>query len=152
MRLIHDCSRPYGKGVNSYATTTPFSYQTVDDALRLLPQNGYLAKIDLRNAYRVVPVHPRCYQATGLQWLFKGNKKPTFLFDTRLPFGAAKSPEIFNRLSKAVTRMMKRRGYLVIAYMDDFLVIADNKIDCVNGFNVLLDLFENLVLKSTLTR
>ena len=34
IRLIHDCSRPNQFSVNSYATTSHFKYQTVDDAVK----------------------------------------------------------------------------------------------------------------------
>jgi len=143
VRLIHDCSRP-GGGLNSYATTTPFAYQTVDEAIKLLLPGGYMAKVDLRHAYRVVPIKPCCYEATGLHWLFKDSDTPVYFYDTKLPFGASKSPEIFNKLSKSVVRMMKRRGFVVISYMDDFLVISQTKAQCYNGFNELKSLLLNL--------
>ena len=64
VRLIHDCNR---SGLNSYADTSKFKYETVDKAVSLLPPNGYLAKVDLSNAYRSVPIHNECLPATGLQ-------------------------------------------------------------------------------------
>ena len=144
IRLIHDCSRPIGKSVNSYTTTTSITYETIDKALSLLPERGYMAKVDLRNAYRVVPIHPDCYDATGLSWTFEGSNVIRYFVDTRLPFGAAMSPEIFNRLSGAVARMMRRRGFVVVYYMDDFLIIGKNKVDCKLGYDTIQRLVSSL--------
>ena len=38
IRLIHDCSRPHGLGVNSYATKSSFHYETVDHAVNYYRQ------------------------------------------------------------------------------------------------------------------
>ena len=58
VRLIHDCSRPAGLALNDYIDTCPFKFQTLDDAIHLLKPNYFMAKIDLRHAYRSVPIHP----------------------------------------------------------------------------------------------
>ena len=95
--------------------------------MELLPAEGFMAKIDFSVAYRIVPIHPECYSATGLQWTFSGATTPSYMFDSRLPFGASKSPYIFQKLSTSVTRMMARRGYTVISYLDDFLIIDQDE-------------------------
>ena len=71
---------------------------------------GYMAKVDLSSAYRVAPIHPDCYSATGLYWIFERDSAPTYMIDSRLPFGASKSPEYFQRLSNSVTRFLKNMG------------------------------------------
>ena len=125
MRLIHDCSRPHGQALNDYISTHSFKFQTLDDALALLKRNYFMVKIDLRHAYRSVPIHPSNFVATGLQWCFNGDDHPTYFYDTHLPFGAKNSPEIFHRLTQSVRQMMVRRGFTsVVVYLDDFLVIA----------------------------
>ncbi len=144
VRLIHDCSRPIGRNLNSYASLDSFKYATIDSATKLIPTNGYVSKIDLKSAYRSVPIHPDCYPATGLQWTFRGNNVPTYLIDTRLPFGASRSCGIFQGLSDSVVRMMSRRGYTVVAYLDDFLVIAATKEQCQKAHNCLLQLLQEL--------
>ena len=144
IRLIHDCSKPEELGLNSYATTSTFKYETVDRAVSLLPPNGYMAKIDLSCAYHVVPVHTECLAATGLQWQFEGSSSPTYMVDCRLPFGASRSPGIFQKLSNSVTHMMVRRGFTVISYLDDYLVISSSKNHCQEGYVTLLQLLQNL--------
>ena len=77
IRLIHDCSRPVGAGVNAYATCDHYEYESVQRATKLIKPGAFLAKIDLKSAYRHVPIHPSNYHATGLKWTFTGCTKPT---------------------------------------------------------------------------
>ena len=145
VRLIHDCSRPIGRGLNDYIETQSFQFQTLDDAIKLLGPNFFMAKIDLRHAYRSVPIHHTNFAATGLRWQFKGHDHFTYMYDTRLPFGAKSSPEIFHRLTQSVRRMMARRGFnAVVVYLDDFLVVGQTKQECQLAFDTLLQLLQDL--------
>lgn len=83
-------------------------------------------------------IDPSNYTATGLAWQFRGDNSLTYLYDCKLLFGGAKSPEIFHRLTQAVTRMMERRGFTVLAYLDDFLIIADTKVECQKAYEELV--------------
>ena len=106
-----------------------------------------MAKIDLRHAYRSVPIHPSNFTATGLHWHFDGDDDFTYFYDTRLPFGVKSSPEIFYRLTQAVCRMTIRRGFTsVVVYLDDFLVIAPTQEACQLAFSPLRQLLQDLGL------
>ena len=141
IRLIHDCSRPAHSNVNSYATTQHFSYVTLDKAVSLIKPDAYLAKIDLKSAYRHIPIHPSNYSATGLAWQFSGEHQTTYMYDCKLPFGVSKSPEIFHRITQAITRFMTKRGFrTVLAYLDDFLIIGDSESECEIVYNELIRL------------
>ena len=145
VRLIHDCSRPHGQAVNDFITTRSFKFQTLDDAIKLLRPNYFMAKIDLKHAYRSVPIHPANYQATGCKWRFVGDDFDTYFYDTRLPFGAKSSPEIFHRLTQAVRRMMAKRGFDdIVVYLDDFLVVGPTLAECTQAYDTLLTLLQDL--------
>ena len=144
-RLIHDCSRPEGKALNDFAENIPFKYQCISDAVNLIQPQYYMAKVDLMHAYRSVKVHESNWCATGLQWTFEGNKVPTFLVDTRLPFGARSSPYIFNELTQAVRRILEQKYNIkVIAYLDDFLIISEDKASCSQALTTLLAVLRKL--------
>ena len=144
IRLIHDLSRPIGSSLNTYASKDPCHYNSVRDALNLIQPGWFMAKVDLRAAYRSVHIPRNEYTLTGLSWTFAGDKQATILCDTKLPFGARKSPAIFNRITQAVTRMMSRRGHATIAYLDDFFVCASNFESCVQALNTLITLLRQL--------
>ena len=59
-------------------------------------------------------------------------------------FGARALPMIFHRLTQAVCRMMANRGYTVLAYLDDFLIIEPTQLRCRAAFDMLVSLLESL--------
>ncbi|XP_057307364.1 uncharacterized protein LOC130645393 [Hydractinia symbiolongicarpus] len=136
---------PVGKGVNTYIDIEKQKFQTIDDACAMIKQGYFMAKVDLRHAYRSVPVHPSNYAALGLKWRFSGSTQYSYLVDTRLPFGGRSAPGIFHRLTQSVRRMMLRQGFpLVIVYLDDFLVIGRTQTECYEAYNTLCKLLVGL--------
>jgi hypothetical protein len=145
VRLIHDFSRPDG-GVNKLVEDSSVTYSTIDQAVREIVPGSFLAKCDLKTAYRSIPLHKSVYHLTGLQWTFDDDLQPTYMYDARLPFGAAKSCKIFSAISDAITRIMRSKGHLVLSYIDDFLCIGKDRLTCQNTLDVLLDLITRLGL------
>jgi len=145
VRLIHDCSRPAGAALNDFATIDKLSFQTIDDAAQLVSPNCFFGKVDLQSAYRSVAIHPDDYPATGLHWTFNGEESTTYMFDTRLPFGARRSPGIFHRLTQAVKRMMQARGFNgIVVYLDDFLICESSYDKCWQAMTTLISLLREL--------
>ena len=144
LRLIMDCSRPLALSANSYMDLDHYKYTTVDEAACKAKPGFWLAKVDLKHAYRSVGTHPSSWKVTGMSWLFQGTSSMTFLFDKRLPFGARTSPMIFHRLTQSVCRMMARRGFTVLAYLDDFLIIEPSQQQCQIAVDTLINLLQSL--------
>jgi hypothetical protein len=120
-------------------------FQTLDDAVALLMHGDYLAKIDLRSAYRSVPVCPTDFPATGLKWRFKGDTCDSFMIDKRLPFGARFSPGVFHRITQCIRRFMARRGFRkIIVYLDEFLIMEDSWERSAEAQNTLIRLLHAL--------
>ena len=144
IRLIHDCSRPSGQAVNDYCTTEwKQKFSTVDEAASLITKGCFMAKVDLKSAYRSVSLSDLSKSVTGLRWQF-GNRT-VFLRDTRLPFGSKLAPGIFHRLSQAVKRMLKRRGLAgVVVYLDDFFIMAETFHECMEALNETIALLRKL--------
>ena len=145
IRLIHDCSFPPGQSLNDAASKDPCTYQTVKEAISMLKPGSYMAKIELHAAYRSVCVRSDQWPLTGLKWTFSGSANGVYLVDTKLPFGARKSPAIFNRLTQAVRRMMARRGFNnCVVLLDDFFVTAESFDECLYVYSELLKLLRTL--------
>lgn len=148
LRPITDCSRPFGKSINDKILNDKMRYKTVDFATKFVKEGCYFAAVDIAAAYRSVPIHPthRCLQ--GLKWCFEklDNANYKYYTDNFLCFGCSSSPGIFQRLSSAVSRIMKRLGFtcIYVEYLDDFLIIADTYNECFEGqlalINVLIKL------------
>ena len=72
-RLIVDLSSPKGTSVNDGISSSlcSLSYASLDDAVQMLltlGKNALLAKLDLKHAYRVVPVHPQDCPLLCMSW------------------------------------------------------------------------------------
>ena len=144
VRLIHDSSQPKGSAVNDYPDTEHFEYQSTDDAIKLLKPGFFLARVDLRHAYRSVNIHPSNYAATGLKWHFSNTKSFTYLTDTELSYGGRRPPGIFHRLTQACRRFMAKRGYrAIVVYLDDFFVIGATYAECMEIFTCLIELLQD---------
>jgi hypothetical protein len=144
VRLIQDCSRPLGASLNDFAEISPFKYQSIQDAVDLLKPGYYMCKCDLESAFRSVKIHPSNYEATGLKWRFQGDSLATYMVDTRLPQGARRSPEIFNKLTQAVRAIMKKKGFDIVAYLDDFWLAGRTYEECMRALNTLIALLRKL--------
>lgn len=145
VRLIHDGSLPLHQSLNSYATKDPCCYQTVSDALNCIGPGWFMAKVDLQSAYRSVGIKVNQHMLTGLQWKFAGDSNNTYLVDQKLPFGARKSPAIFNRITQAIRRMMVRRGFTsCVVMLDDFFLAAPSRLECMHAYNELIKLLRSL--------
>ena len=144
VRLIHDGSQPVGSSMNDYAHLDEhYRFQTIDDAAKLMAPGWYMAKVDLKSAYRSVPISPHSQQFTGLKWQFGGGV--VYFKDCKLPFGSKLAPGIFHRLTQSVKRMMAKRGFTcMVVYLDDFLLLAPTQAECQRAQTVLIQLLRKL--------
>lgn len=144
VRLIHDCSRPQGLSVNDYVSNKEkHKYSSVDSASKLVHKGYYMAKVDLKSAYRSVPISTKSQLVTGIRWEFPD--KTRYFYDCKLPFGSSLAPGIFHRLSQAVVRMMSRRGFnCIVAYLDDFFICAPSRKECASIMGTLIRLLRKL--------
>ena len=127
-RMIHHLSYPKGNSVNEAIAKeekTVF-YPSVDDAIEVILKSGdnvWLAKTDIKSAFRIVPVHPDHYSALGICWQGK------YYFDRCLPMGCATSCKIFTGISDCLVDLFNRTSGKCecINVLDDFLFIGKNK-------------------------
>ena len=148
LRPITDCSRPYGISVNDFIMYPSLKYNTVDSAMRLMSPNSYFALVDIRKAYRAVPVFPDHRRLLGLKWSMGVPLDPTkykYYHENVLCFGLSCAPGIFTRLSNAIVRMMARKGFnQIVNYLDDFLIIGESLNECSLALQTLLHLLIKL--------
>lgn len=132
-RLIQHLSYPHENSVNS-GIPVDFSsvrYASIQDAIVFVKRLGvgcYLAKTDIKSAFRIIPIHPEDYPLLGMKW--QGN----YYFDRCLPMGCRSSCAIFERFSTALEWAAKQifQADEIIHVLDDFLLIAKSKQSCEN--------------------
>ena len=139
-RLIVDLSYPDQRSVNDGIRPEwcSLTYVRVEEVVRRLLQLGIgarIAKIDVKSAYRIVPVHPDDRHLLGMSW-----ENQIFVYAV-LPFGLRSAPKIFNALTDALEWIVKMQGVRdVWHYLDDFIVCgAPESSVCANGLQSLVD-------------
>ncbi|XP_014832845.1 PREDICTED: uncharacterized protein LOC106910690 [Poecilia mexicana] len=143
-RLILDLSAPHSgphASINSLIPKPPFSlfYASVDHAISLIKTAGrraWLAKADITDAFKIMPVHPSQWHLLGARWEGK------YYFFVRLTFGCRSSPHLFNTLSEALCWILLNVSRLpsVLHLLDDFLLI-DSPSSPPTSLQTLKDLF-----------
>ena len=95
---------------------------TMDRAVALLSQygqDGLMAKIDLKAAFRLIPVQAADWVHLGICW------RGQFYVDTCLPFGLRSAPALFNHYAEALDWIMANNcGVQLLHCLDDFLLVG----------------------------
>ena len=122
-RLILDLSNLAAGSVNDGISIDEFSvaYCSFDDAVALLLDAGplpFMAKVDIKHAFRLCPVAPSDWPLLCFRW------DGLYYFDSCLPFGLRSPPFIFNSFADALTWALSYhlRIRSVIHYLDDFFL------------------------------
>jgi len=112
--------------------------EDIRSALVLLSQNDYMASIDLKDAYFLIPVHSEFRKFLR----FRFNSK-LYQF-TCLPFRLCTSPYVTQKIMKPVMNKLRLLGILSIIYIDDLIFI--NKIfkKCLKNIHDAINLLESL--------
>ena len=123
-RLITDLSYPPGGSVNDGISPAlcSLSYVTIDHAILSILQSGrgtILAKIDIKSAFRLLPVHPADRHLLGMNW------KNNIYIDHCIPFGLRSAPKLFNILADLLSWIAQNAGVsYLIHYLDDYLTMG----------------------------
>ena len=143
--LIVDLSFPREKSVNDGIAREDCSltYVKVDaivDSILNMGRGTLLAKMDVKSAFRNIPVHPADRHLLGIAWRDK------LYIDASLPFGLRSAPKIFNAVADALEWISREHGVdNCWHYLDDFIVagIGQTK-ECQNSLDTLIRLCEIL--------
>ncbi len=124
-RLIVDMSSPSGFSLNDGVASelSSLAYIHIQDVIRQILTLGpgtLLAKIDIRSAYRICPVHPQDRPLLGMSFLDKVH------VDAALPFGLRSAPKIFNALADALLWILTQHGVsALLHYLDDYITFGE---------------------------
>ncbi|XP_062593378.1 uncharacterized protein LOC134254854 [Saccostrea cucullata] len=145
-RVIHHLSFPEGSSINDGIDRehSAVSYQTIDDAVKLIKQFGkgaLLSKTDIEHGYNNIPIHPSDHELLG----FAIGKD--IYFDKTLPMGLSFARKLFEKFSTAlhwiVTNKLKISG--CVHMLDDFLLVGPPSYPvCEKQLCILLQTFEHI--------
>ena len=111
---------------------------TLWSAVRLMTPNCFMASIDLKDAYYVVPIadeHRKylrfCWQGSLYQY-------------TCMPNGLPSAPRCFTKLQKPVYSTLRQYGHLNVGYIDDSYLQGSDTKECLLNISDTQTLFTDL--------
>ena len=125
-RLKVDLSSPSDGSVNDGIDKDlcSLSYTMVDivaNRMRVLGKGSLLAKMDIKQAYRMIPVHHEDRYLLGMRW------QGAVYVEKTLPFGLRSAPIIFSVVANALQWIMVQQGVSFVEhYIDDFIIVGKN--------------------------
>jgi hypothetical protein len=141
-RLIHNLSYPTDKSINDHIPDEikPVHYSSIDDAIDIILNVGpnvTMAKTDISNAFRIIPIHPHDHVILGIK--FNG----CIYFDQYLPMGCASSCTIFEEYSCVLQWIAHTKGGIthIVHALDDFLILSgQNKSVCNQNLTTFINI------------
>ena len=124
--------------LNEFIPPQHFKMEGIHTLKDLLRENDWLTKVDLKDAYFMVPIHE--IERKYLRFQVKGS----YYQFTCLPFGLSCAPWVFTRTLRPVMAMLRELGVRLVTYIDDILVMADSPERSRDHTLALIFLLENL--------
>ena len=138
-RIITDLSFPEGSSVNDAIDSKLCSlqYVSVDQvaaAAQKLGPGALMAKIDIKAAYRIIPVHQLDRAWLGMCW------EGAIYIDGMLPFGLCSAPKIFTAVADALEWCIAKQGVeWIYHYLDDFITLGPPQSDvCMRNLQLIV--------------
>ena len=128
------------RALNNYIPEEHFKMEGFHMVKDLIRPQDWLAKIDLKDAYLLVPIHLDHRKYLQFRW-----QSLTYQFNC-LPFGLSCAPRVFTKLMKPVVAFLREKGIRLIIYLDDILVMCESQEELTKQVNLIQDLFAVLGL------
>ena len=109
------------KSLNKFVYTEHFKMEGIHILRDLLRAGDWMTKVDLKDAYFMVPIHEE--DRAFLKFSFK---EKTYQLKC-LPFGLACAPWVFTKTLKPLAAQLRQLGMRLIVYIDDILILAESK-------------------------
>lgn len=112
--------------------------ESIKDVIKLIDKNEYLASLDIKDSYYLIPVDSEYRKYLKFQF-----ENKLYCFNC-LPFGLSSAPYVFTKLMKPVVEYLRSRGYKCVIYLDDLLFIAKTEGKCREIVNTAKELLLSL--------
>ena len=126
-RVIHHLSFPSGNSVNDKIPPhrTAVQYASIQDAIDLVRSvcpKAFMAKTDVKKAFRILPIHPEDRHLFVFVW------RGMFYVDLAVEMGCSSSCQIFEAFSCAIDWIAQTKlGLRTVHILDDFLIASISK-------------------------
>jgi hypothetical protein len=128
-RIIHHLSYPHGRSINTFTADWPCPLAGFDHAVRIVRQLGqgcHMAKVDVKAAYRCIPVRPADWPLLGMRW------EGMYYFHRTLPFGLRSACHLWERYATAMEWVIRTQFDVrrITHYVDDTFLANSTQTLC----------------------
>ena len=112
------------KPIKRHIVYQKFKMDTALTCMQLIPQNGYMVALDLKDAYYSIKVHVDFQKYLKFIWRDKH-----YMFVV-LAMGLAPAPRLFTKLTKPIVATLQRAGHTISPYLDDMFICGRTYDEC----------------------
>ena len=160
-RRIHDFARPSGGAVNDHIRYLSRPFMTVRQFAEQVAPEGWMAKVDVHSYFHQIPAFPGHWPLLAFRVPAASppggplgqtsTAQEVEVWGTRVLFGLRHGPEVADRLSPAIVRLMQRMGWAVAyALLDDFNLYDADQLRCMLAWHFLCAVLAHLGLVASL--
>jgi len=128
------------KCLNQFVKTEHFKMEGLHLLPDLLQPQDWMVKMDLKDTYLQIPIHPDYQNLHTFQW-----EEKTYKFQY-LPFGLSTAPRVFTKLLKLVVGFLRQINCRLIIYLDDILLMHQERAYLEQITQLIGQLFKSLGL------
>lgn len=126
------------KKLNKFLVIQHFKMEDIRTAAKLISKNCFMGKLDLQNAYYLIPIDKESRKFLRFKW-------QDMLFEfVCLPFGLNIAPWLFTKIMKPVILHLRRLGQTSVVYLDDWLCISNSFKECEANIQLTCKTLESL--------
>ncbi|KAI8437596.1 hypothetical protein MSG28_011870 [Choristoneura fumiferana] len=131
------------KNLNKFVEKAHFKMEDYRTAARIIPKGGFMATIDLKEAYLLIPIAKPDRRYLRFQFEHENLQLVTYEFNA-MPYGLSVAPRTFTKLMKEVVTHLRSQGFKSVCYLDDLLCIGKDYTECVTNVQHTVRLLECL--------
>ena len=116
IRLVIDL-----RALNRFVKADKFKMENLKLIPDLVTEGDFCAKIDMREAYFAIRIHPTHRRYLAIEW------KGRVLQHTCLCFGLSSAPYIYTRVMRTIAEFLRARGVRLVHYLDDWGIFGSSE-------------------------
>ena len=126
------------KSLNKFVKYQHFKMEGFQSVKNTIQRGDWMCTLDLKDAYFCIPIHDSHkkylrFSHEGIIYQYKS-----------LPFGLGSGPRTFTKIMKPIVGILRRIGVRLIIYLDDILILNQNKEGLIKDRNKLVWLLHHL--------
>jgi hypothetical protein len=126
------------KRLNQHVKYEHFKMENLAMLPSLIQKGDWMIKTDIKDAYFSIPIAEPDRKFLGFWWQ---NQAYTFQV---CPFGLGSAPRLFTKIMKLVVAFLRRLGIRLILYLDDCLIMNQDRDQLIRDRDTALWLLQNL--------